>query len=131
MKNVIMLLCLALFTSFSLTAQSTKINTVHISVENEDGILTLNWNTSREVNTSYFVTEKSTDGINYTAMASTKAASSSMFPRSYQAEDRSGCDSVIYYRVVLVLMNGERIASTPAVYRFNNSNNDEQHIAKQ
>jgi hypothetical protein len=103
---------------------------VIVSVETEDGLPTLNWNTSREVNTSYFITEKSLDGINYTALATTKAASSSVFPRTYQSEDFSTNNSLIYYRVILVLMNGERVISNPIAYLFNDTTNLSKDIAQ-
>ena len=53
-----------------------------------------------------------------------------MFPRSYQIEDSNDSSSIVYYRVVLVLMNGERINSQPIVYHQNMADTSENIVQK-
>lgn len=115
MKTVIttLVLVIALVCSTITKAQSTKANTLIVSVENEEGETVLKWKTSREVNTNYFIVEKSTDGINYTQIATVKASGNSVFPHNYQFAYINKTIVPSTFRIVLVTMDSGQIASLP------------------
>ncbi len=127
MKTVIttLVLVIALVYSTTTKAQSVKTNHINASVENEEGETMLKWSTSREVNTSYFIIEKSTDGINYTPIATVKASGNSVFPHSYEFADANKTIVPSTFRIVLVTMDGGQIASLP----FSNTQPNIENIA--
>ena len=135
MKNLIITttLLLALLNNFNTNAQvqTTQVNTVTVSIEKDDNTISINWNTMREVNTSYFIVEKSTDGVHYEMIHSIKAASSSLFGRQYSIDDTiDSLDTIIYYRIVTVLMGGERLVSNDVVYHKATNQENSSIIAK-
>lgn len=106
-------LLIALFCSFPVIAQSTgsKTNQVTVEVTHEDGEVVLNWNTVKEINSSYFLVEKSTDGIHFTQIKMIPAAGNSNFARNYTFTDSEANTGNVLYRVMLVTMNGQQMAS--------------------
>ncbi|MBX7204000.1 MAG: hypothetical protein K1X81_01120 [Bacteroidia bacterium] len=112
-------LLIALFISFSSSAQTTgsKTNQVAVEITHEDGQVVLNWNTVKEINSSYFLVEKSTDGIHFTQVKMITAAGNSNFARNYTFTDPDTNNGNVFYRVMLVTMNGQQIvsASVPAL----------------
>ncbi len=135
MKNLIITtaLLVALFNNYNTNAQvkTTQVNTVTVSIEKDEDVMTINWNTMREVNTSYFIVEKSTDGVHYQMIHTTKAASSSLFGRQYSMDDTiDTSDTIIYYRIVTVLMGGERFVSNDVVYNKVTNETNSNIIAK-
>lgn len=127
MKTVIttLVLVIALVSSTTTKAQSVKINQINASIEKEESETMLKWSTSREVNTSYFIVEKSTDGINYTQIATVKASGNSVFPHNYQFADINKTIVPSTFRIVLVTMDGGQIASLP----FSNTQPNIENIA--
>ncbi len=111
-------LLVALFFNSNSNAQvqTTQVNTVTVSIEKDEDAININWSTMREANTSYFITQKSTDGTHFINIATKTAFGGSLFPRAYETEDICDTDTVIFYRVVLVLMGGERVISAPVEY---------------
>lgn len=127
MKTVIttLVLVIALVYSTTTKAQSVKINQINASIEKEESETMLKWSTSREVNTSYFIVEKSTDGVNYTQIATVKASGNSVFPHNYQFADINKTIVPSTFRIVLVTMDGGQIASLP----FSNTQPNIENIA--
>jgi hypothetical protein len=127
MKTVIttLVLVIALVYSTTTKAQSVKINQINASIEKEESETMLKWSTSREVNTSYFIVEKSTDGIIYTQIATVKASGNSVFPHNYQFADINKTIVPSTFRIVLVTMDGGQIASLP----FSNTQSNMENIA--
>ncbi len=127
MKTVIttLVLVIALVSSTTTKAQSVKINQINASIEKEESETMLKWSTSREVNTSYFIVEKSTDGVNYTQIATVKASGNSVFPHNYQFADINKTIVPSTFRIVLVTMDGGQIASLP----FSNTQPNIENIA--
>lgn len=115
MKTLIttLVLVIALVCSITTKAQSAKANTLSVTVENEEGETLLKWNTSREINTSYFIVEKSTDGINYAQIATVKASGNSVFPHSYEFADINKTKVPSTFRIALVTMDGGQMVSLP------------------
>lgn len=107
----------AFVVTFNAVAQSNitpRANNVCVEITIEDGHVQILWNTNKEVNSSYFIIEKSTDSIHFTAVKMVKAAGKSDFARHYEYSETADVVAKAFYRVTLVTMNGEQIASTPA-----------------
>ncbi|MHA4811960.1 NosD domain-containing protein [Flavitalea flava] len=66
------------------------------------GTVTLNWNTSGEMNTRYFSVQRSEDGLIFNQLGQVPAAGRSALPQSYSFIDRQPLQSVNYYRLRMV-----------------------------
>ncbi len=64
-----------------------------------DGVVKLSWTTSREINSSHFVVEKSIDGINYSSVGQ---VSSGAIGGQYTFVDKTALGKVNYYRLRMV-----------------------------
>jgi hypothetical protein len=64
-----------------------------------DGVAKLSWTTSREINSSHFVVEKSIDGNNYTSIGQ---VNSGMVGGQYSFVDKTALGKVNYYRLRMV-----------------------------
>ncbi len=114
MKNLTTILAISIILVCStVKAQPVTNNHINVSMENEEGETILKWKTNKEVNTSFFIIEKSTDGINYTQIGTIKASGNSVFSRSYEFIDIYKTKTPSTFRIVLVTMDGGQIASTP------------------
>jgi hypothetical protein len=115
MKTIIhtFLLLLTCFSVLQTSSQTAGLreNQMLATIESEEDEITLHWQTAREVNTSSFIIEKSTDGITYEMFASKRAAGSSMLPGNYEMNDLRDTAHKMYYRIILITMNGARIVS--------------------
>ncbi len=116
MKNYIKMLALVVaFLNINQVSAQTKnhhSNTVNAIIQiDEDENQSLIWTAGREVNTSYFIIEKSIDTVNFNSILIKNASSSTILPKSYCLEDLANEDSISYYRIILVLMDGHRIYS--------------------
>ncbi|MCB0801494.1 MAG: hypothetical protein HND54_04080 [Bacteroidetes bacterium] len=96
---------------FSFAQNDPNINQVVVSSVYEDGITIINWESNREVNTSYYLIEKSIDGQNFEIIGKTKAGSSTYKTKSYEFEDVDSLSQRASYRITLVLMDGSTIAT--------------------
>jgi hypothetical protein len=74
------------------------------TIQNSNALLT--WTTTNEVNTSHFVVERSTDGVNYTINGNVPALNLSNVNHSYNFNDRDLSEGVYYYRIKLVDLDG-------------------------
>jgi hypothetical protein len=66
----------------------------------------LNWATATEINSDYFLMERSTDGINFSAIGRVQAAGNSSVRLNYAGEDRQPLNGVSYYRLKMYDRNG-------------------------
>jgi len=64
-----------------------------------DGIVKLSWSTSREINSSHFVVEKSLDGISYTSIGQVNSGAAS---GQYSFIDKTALGKINYYRLRMV-----------------------------
>jgi len=113
MKTLALTLIISL-SSFTFTfAQnnSTPINSISLEVEMEDGVSILNWESNKEVNTSYYLIEKSIDGKNFKTIATQKAGSSTYQTTNYTYEDVEDNAQVANYRIKLILMDGSSLSA--------------------
>ncbi|MDI3321642.1 T9SS type A sorting domain-containing protein [Pinibacter soli] len=87
-----------LVTGLKLTASLSNNNSV-----------TLNWQTLTEVNSNYFIVEKSVDGINYSGVAKVNATGNSTSSRNYAAVDNNinAIAENILYRIREVDLDGK------------------------
>jgi hypothetical protein len=106
------LLFTTLFTSIDLGAQVKvgKYKEPSIQVSNDEGESLITWTTNKEVNTSYFLVEISTDSIHFTTVKTLPAAGNSLFGITYEHAEIS-TNPEAYYRITLVDMNGARTSS--------------------
>ncbi len=118
-------LLIALFCTFPVIAQNTgsKTNQVAVEITLEDGQVVLNWNTVKEINSSYFLVEKSTDGIHFTQIKMITAAGNSNFARNYTYTDSETTTGKEYYRVTLVTMNGQQMVSASVPFANSSATN--------
>lgn len=76
-------------------------------------IAAITWSTAQEMNFSHFVLEQSTDGINFTAIATIFGAGESTTQKDYSYTDRNlaGRNGLVYYRLVSVDLDGKTAIS--------------------
>ena len=66
----------------------------------------LNWVTASETNSGYYLVERSTDGINYSAIGRVKAAGNSTNQIGYEFYDNNPAKGINYYKLSEVDKNG-------------------------
>lgn len=116
-KYYLQIVTLLLSLSYTAAGQTTSLraNEIHVEILFEAEQVTIIWNTAKEINTSYFVVEKSADSLHYTPIKMISAAGNSVFSRSYSVTEMELTAGKVYYRVRLITMNGQQIASTPVM----------------
>ena len=113
MKTILKIALLSLIT-FCAEAQSpsSKENTPYLHLTVEEGQLLLHWELNKEVNTSFFIVQRSTDGgTNFSSIGTIEAKGYNAFKSTYRFEDYHTIDSSAQYRIVLTTMEGVRIPS--------------------
>lgn len=107
-------LVLTLITTFSfhiIMAQAFfPKNEVVVHTESEDGVSTINWTSYQEVNTAYYLIERSDDGKQFYTIGKTKAGSSTYSATDYTFEDVDAGENFHTYRITLVFMDGQQIS---------------------
>ena len=83
-------------------SNSLAVSQVQLSANLKDNQVELNWSSSLEVNTNYFVIQRSTDGTNFDSIQTMSSAGMSKTTQSYQAFDKTPLPNTSYYRIVLV-----------------------------
>lgn len=105
-------LLLNLYSSIDAYAQNGTNNSIELKIDGTEECPVFVWYNKKEVNTSYYQLEYSYNNTNFTPITTRKALGSSNFPTNYTFSGPCKMqESTIYYRVVLVLMGGERIIS--------------------
>lgn len=82
------------------------VNVIQFSGNHQSGKVSLNWITSCESNSSHFLIERSTNGMDYKAIASVKGAGNCSTLKKYQAFDENPVSGNNYYRLVAVDFDG-------------------------
>lgn len=85
-----------------LPIELTYFNAYH----NENNVV-LNWQTASELNNDYFTLERSTDGVNYSIIATIIGAGNSMTQLNYSFIDNNPVNGVSYYRLMQTDYNGD------------------------
>jgi hypothetical protein len=117
MKTLIISIALLviIFSSIETNAQHAVNNNLVFKVEGTADCPVLIWNNKKETNTSYYLIEYSFDNINYKTISTRKALGQSNFPANYSfshiLDSNQNPNQMRYYRIVLVLMGGNRLIS--------------------
>ena len=82
---------------------------LNFNVTKQDEVAQLTWETSDEINTSYFDIQRSTDGVNFTTVRRVNAAGTSVLRHDYSyADDISGLPAgKVFYRLKMVDVDGK------------------------
>jgi hypothetical protein len=91
-------------------AQSTALPIELVSIQancKEDNTVAVMWTTASEHNTSYYVVDKSRDGINWNILGHSGAAGNSTQLLNYEMMDSENMTGTTYYRLTLFDINGE------------------------
>ncbi len=107
----------------TLTFSQNNSNQVNLKIESEDGINILKWESNREINTSYYLVEKSIDGGEYKMLGTQKAGSSTYTKVNYSFEDLEELQENTSYKITLVFMDGSTIATLESQKLENNYSN--------
>lgn len=91
-------------------AQYQASNRIEVETQKEEGLTTIHWTSHQEVNSSYYLIERSDDGIQFYTIGQTKAGSSTYRSTDYAFEDVEAREQFHTYRVTLVLMDGQQIS---------------------
>lgn len=97
------------------TKNNTTILPVNLIVFNAQKInntIVISWNTTQEINSSYFTVQHSTDGNNWTIIANKSAAGTSNSSINYQVTDNAPITGNNYYRLLQVDKNGTSTLSS-------------------
>ena len=84
----------------------------------------LNWKTTTEINTNYFVVERSFDGTNFSPIpvgSRVNAAGNSQAQRNYYGDDLNVTNEIVFYRVKLYDLDGSVRLSNVVAIRYNES----------
>ena len=90
------------------------------AVKQSTGV-SLTWKTQQEFNTKEFVIEKSSNGIDFTSVASVVAAGNSTVVRSYTYNDGTMVSGIVYYRVRIVDFECKSVITPVKAVRSSNS----------
>ncbi len=78
------------------------VQLVSFTGQHEDGVNLLEWVTATEFNVSHFELERSSDGINFSKIASVEAAGQTTTVQSYSFVDRNIAPGGYYYRLKML-----------------------------
>lgn len=113
-------LVLSLLISSVAMAQHPINNNIQLKVEGNIDCPIISWNNKKETNTSFYVVEYSYDNLNFKTLSMKKALGQSNFPVNYNfahvLDTNEDLNRMRYYRVVLVLMGGNRLYSETKAY---------------
>lgn len=114
MKTLLLTIALLmnLYGTMNANAQQGFMNNINLKIDGSEEYPILAWNNKKEMNTSYYILEYSYDNINFNTITTRKAVGNSNFQTNYNYTFICRkAQSTTYYRIVLVLMGGERIIS--------------------
>jgi hypothetical protein len=77
-----------------------------------------NWTTEQEINTSNFTVERSTDGINFTAIGTVSAAGNSSSKKNYSFTDKNPANNTNFYRLKSTDLDGKWETSNIITIKF-------------
>ena len=110
---------ISLNSAFLLPFSITDFN----AVKNENSIK-LNWQTNNEQNTSHFIIEKGTDGINFSPLERVNAAGNSSIVKKYSFVDDKPLYGTNFYRLKMVDIGGRFTYSNIVAVKFNSNSKE-------
>jgi hypothetical protein len=88
------------------TSSPLPVTWLSFTAELKNDKAILDWSTAQETNSSHFVIEKSSDGIQFASAGTVQAAGNSFNPVNYQYTDNDPIDGISYYRLKQVDLDG-------------------------
>lgn len=88
------------------TPSPLPVTWVSFTAELKNDKAILDWSTAQETNSSHFVIEKSSDGVQFASAGTVQAAGNSFNPTNYQFTDNDPIDGISYYRLKQVDLDG-------------------------
>jgi hypothetical protein len=87
--------------AFPLNCVVLAVSFLEVSAVGDNGVVNVSWTVAREVNTTDYVVERSTDGSNFTAIGSTPYTGAPGTDNAYQFPDNGAyaIGGTIYYRI--------------------------------
>ena len=76
------------------------------------------WQTAQEINSAFFIVEKSLDGINWQSIGMVNASGNSATTKNYQLTDLHPADGINYYRLRSVDIDGRFTYSAVAAVHY-------------
>ena len=88
------------------TGGPLPVEFLNVTATQKGGGVAVNWSTASENNNKYFDVEKSTDGVNFTAINSVTGAGNSSTVKNYNSFDAKPSAGINYYRIKQVDTDG-------------------------
>lgn len=92
----------------SLNCTPLSLQLKEFSCHQEERSIAIKWTTDWEVNSDYFMLERSEDGVNFYPFIQTKAQGNTSLPTDYIISDDIPALGTNYYRLTEVDLNGEK-----------------------
>jgi N-acetylneuraminic acid mutarotase len=96
------------------------VNFGSFTATKSNGTAVLHWTTAQELNSSYFIVERSGDGTNFTSIGRLPAAGNFNIQTNYQFTDISPLSGTDYYRIKEVDIDGKFTYSVIRSVNFDN-----------
>jgi len=109
------------FTLFVPDGGPLPVSLVAFNGKHNNGVSTLDWQTSQEWNSSHFEVLRSLDGRDFKSVASLNAAGNSNTLKNYTINDNISGSGYVYYRLRQVDVNGKTALSDIVRLRLGNS----------
>lgn len=106
----------------SLNCTPLGVELTTLECAQDENFINIHWNTASEVNSDYFILEKSTDGVNYTEMVRSEGQGTTTLPTDYYIVDASPELGTNYYRLTQVDLSGEKTVYNPTSCEMSESN---------
>lgn len=100
------------------TCSALPVDAFNLTGNQEQSWVTLNWLTLNEVNSEFFVVERSADGVAFEALGEVRAAGDAAGYRSYPFRDEHPFPGVNHYRIRLVDQDGASQNSNTLTLQF-------------
>ncbi len=107
------------FTRYAFDATILPVNLVSFTATKQSGAVTLNWSTSQEQNSQFFIVERSADSRAWQPIGTINAAGNSNTTKKYMLTDNSPASGINYYRLKQVDINGAARYSVVKTVVFN------------
>ena len=106
------------FGSILPSTNSLPVELVRFEAEKREHEVKLNWETSSEENSDYFVVERSEDGIDFYPLSEVKSKGNSNESNSYSVIDENPYFAMNYYRLKQVDLDGASVYSEVLAVKF-------------
>ena len=91
--------------NISIIASPTPVSLLNFDAQRNGSVNNLTWSTSQEQNSSKFIVERSTNGVDFSEIGVVAAAGNSNITRNYRFTDAAPAKGINYYRLRMVDVN--------------------------